>query len=72
MADLKAVYENELKDKLKEELGLDNVMEIPRITKITLNMGVGEAIGDRKQLDSAVADMEAIAGQKAVINVARK
>jgi large subunit ribosomal protein L5 len=72
MADLKAVYENELKDKLKEELGLDNVMEIPRITKITLNMGVGEAIGDRKQLDNAVADMEAIAGQKAVINVARK
>ena len=72
MADLKAVYENELKDKFKEELGLDNVMEIPRITKITLNMGVGEAIGDRKQLDSAVADMEAIAGQKAVINVARK
>ena len=72
MADLKAVYENELKDKFKEELGLDNVMEIPRITKITLNMGVGEAIGDRKQLDNAVADMEAIAGQKAVINVARK
>ena len=72
MADLKAVHENELKDKLKEELGLDNVMEIPRITKITLNMGVGEAIGDRKQLDSAVADMEAIAGQNAVINVARK
>ena len=72
MADLKAVYENELKDTLTEALGLDPVMEIPRITKITLNMGVGEAIGDRKQLDSAVADMEAIAGQKAVINVARK
>ncbi|MCB1645928.1 MAG: 50S ribosomal protein L5 [Pseudomonadales bacterium] len=72
MADLKAVYEKELKPKLKEELGIANVMEIPRITKITLNMGVGEAIGDRKQLDNAVADMEAITGQKAVITLARK
>ena len=47
-------------------------MRVPRITKITLNMGVGEAIGDRKQLDSAVGDMEKIAGQKAVITNARK
>mgnify|MGYP001487604293 CR=1 FL=1 len=47
-------------------------MRVPRITKITLNMGVGEAIGDRKQLDSAVGDMEAIAGQKAVTTLARK
>ena len=72
MADLKVQYESELKQKLKEELGLDNVMEVPRITKITLNMGVGEAIGDRKQLDHAVADMQKIAGQKPVINEARK
>jgi len=72
MADLKAFYETEVAAKLKEELGLDNVMEIPRFTKITLNMGVGEAIGDRKQLDNAVGDMEKIAGQKVVITEARK
>ena len=72
MADLKAFYESEVAAKLKEELGLDNVMEIPRFTKITLNIGVGEAIGDRKQLDNAVGDMEKIAGQKVVITEARK
>ncbi len=72
MADLKKVYEKEIKAKLKEELGLTNVMEVPRITKISLNMGVGEAIGDRKQLDAAVSDLEAIAGQKVVTNNARK
>ena len=72
MADLKAFYESEVAAKLKEELGLDNVMEVPRFTKITLNMGVGEAIGDRKQLDNAVGDMEKIAGQKVVITEARK
>jgi len=72
MTDLKKVYDETLKAKLQEELGLSNVMEIPRITKITLNMGVGEAIGDRKQLDAAVSDMEQIAGQKSVINNARK
>lgn len=72
MADLKKVYEEEIKAKLKEELGLTNVMEVPRITKISLNMGVGEAIGDRKQLDAAVSDLEAIAGQKVVTNNARK
>ncbi len=64
MADLKKTYETEIKQKLQEELGLDNVMEVPRVTKITLNMGIGEAIGDRKQLDNALADMEKIAGQK--------
>ena len=72
MTDLKVQYESELRQKLKEELGLDNVMEVPRVVKITLNMGVGEAIGDRKQLDSAVADMEKIAGQKAIVTEARK
>ncbi len=72
MTDLKKLYEEEIRPRLKEELGLKNVMEVPRITKITLNMGVGEAIGDRKQLDAAVADMELIAGQKAVTNNARK
>ena len=72
MTDLKKRYREEVVTKLQEELGLKNVMEVPRLTKIVLNMGVGEAIGDRKQLDSAVENMEAIAGQKAVINNARK
>ena len=72
MTDLKAKYDTEIRAKLQEQLGLDNVMEVPRITKITLNMGVGEAIGDRKQLDAAVSDMEKIAGQKPIITIARK
>jgi len=72
MARLKEIYKNEIAPKLKEELGLANAMEIPRITKITLNMGVGEAIGDKKVLESAVSDLEKIAGQKAVITKARK
>lgn len=72
MADLKTVYNEEIRPKLQQELGLSNVMEVPRITKITLNMGVGEAIADRKQLDAAMADMELIAGQKPVMTLARK
>jgi large subunit ribosomal protein L5 len=71
-ARLKEVYENELRAKLKEELGLDNVMEVPRLTKITLNMGVGEALGDKKVLEHAVKDLTAIAGQKVVTTKARK
>ena len=57
---------------MKEELGLANVMDIPRITKITLNMGVGAAATDKKLLDGAVADMQLIAGQKPVVTLARK
>ena len=72
MATLKEKYKSELAPQLKEELGLNNVMEVPRITKITLNMGVGEALGDKKVLENAVADMEKIAGQKAVVTKARK
>lgn len=72
MASLKEVYKSEILPKLKEELGLDNVMDVPRITKITLNMGVGEALGDKKILENAVADMEKIAGQKAVVTKARR
>ena len=72
MADLKKLYNEELAPKLKEELGLANVMEIPRITKITINMGVGEAIGDKKALENAVADLEKIAGQKPIVTKARK
>ncbi len=72
MATLKEVYKTEIAPKLKEELGLSNVMEVPRITKITLNMGVGEALGDKKVLENAVADMEKIAGQKPIVTKARK
>lgn len=72
MARLKELYNNELKAQLKEELGLANEMEVPRITKITLNMGVGEAVGDKKVLEHALNDMTAIAGQKPVVTLARK
>jgi large subunit ribosomal protein L5 len=72
MANLKDRYKSEIAPRLKEELGLDNVMEVPRITKITLNMGVGEALGDKKVLENAVAEMERIAGQKPVVTKARR
>lgn len=72
MARLKELYTKELAPKLKEELGLANVMEVPRITKITLNMGVGEAVGDKKVLDNAVGDLTKISGQKVVVTAARK
>ena len=72
MARLKELYKNELAPALQKELGLANVMEIPRITKITLNMGVGEALGDKKVLEAAVADMEKISGQKVVVTKARR
>ena len=72
MATLKEQYRNEIAPKLKDELGLANVMEVPRITKITLNMGVGEAVGDKKVLENALADMTKIAGQKPVVTKSRK
>jgi large subunit ribosomal protein L5 len=72
MATLKERYDQEIAPKLKEELSLSNVMEVPRITKITLNMGVGEAVGDKKVMENAVADMTRIAGQKPVVTLARK
>ena len=72
MARLKAFYQEKVVPQLKDELGVTNVMEIQRITKITLNMGVGEAAKDKKALEYAVKDLEAIAGQKAVITKTRK
>jgi large subunit ribosomal protein L5 len=72
MARLQKQYDTELKGQIQAKLGLKNVMEIPRITKITLNMGVGEAVADKKILTNAVGDMEKIAGQKAVKTLARK
>jgi large subunit ribosomal protein L5 len=72
MARLKEVYKTEIAPRLQAELGLNNVMEIPRITKITLNMGVGEALADKKILENAVNEMTLISGQKPVITKARK
>jgi large subunit ribosomal protein L5 len=72
MARLGELYQNELRAKLKEELSLANPMEVPRITKITLNMGVGEAAGDKKVLEAALTDLTKIAGQKPVVTKARK
>ena len=72
MARLHEKYDNELKVQIQEKLGLKNPMQIPRITKITLNMGVGEAVADKKILEHAVGDMQKIAGQKAVKTLARK
>ena len=72
MSRLKDLYKNQVVAELQKEFGYKNIMEVPRITKITLNMGVGEALGDKKILDNAVSDMEAIAGQKVVITKARK
>ncbi len=72
MTRLKTVYTNEIIPKLKEELGISNVNAVPKITKIVLNMGVGDALGDKKVMTFAVADMEAIAGQKVLVTNARK
>ena len=69
---LKALYEHELRDRLKEELELQTVMQVPRIAKITLNMGVGEAKTDAKALDSAIEELTTIAGQRAQVRRARK
>jgi large subunit ribosomal protein L5 len=69
---LKEEYENEIRPRLKDELGLRSVMQVPEITKITLNMGVGEAKTDAKQLDAAIEEMTTIAGQRAQVRRARK
>ena len=72
MARLKDIYRNELVAKLKDDLKLDNVMEVPRVSKITLNMGLGEAVTDKKIIENALADLEKITGQKPVVTYARK
>ena len=72
MARLQEYYKETVVPQLKEQLGIDNVMEVPQITKITLNMGVGEAVNDKKVIEQAVNDMTVIAGQKAVPTKARK
>ncbi|MCK6371008.1 MAG: 50S ribosomal protein L5 [Gammaproteobacteria bacterium] len=72
MARLQQFYQTEVVPKLGKELGLSNKLEIPRITKITLNMGVGEAINDKKIVDKAMNDLMMITGQKPVATKARK
>jgi large subunit ribosomal protein L5 len=72
MARLKQFYAETVVPELKKQFGYKNPMEVPRITKITLNMGVGEAVADRKVMEHAVADMTKIAGQKPIVIKARK
>ncbi|MGB3620050.1 50S ribosomal protein L5 [Ketobacter sp. MCCC 1A13808] len=72
MSRLKEVYKNEIVSKLQEQFSYKSVMEVPKITKITLNMGVGEAAADKKAIDGAVADMALISGQKPLVTNARK
>ena len=72
MARLQAFYKNTVVAALQKQFGYKSVMEVPRITKITLNMGVGEAVADKKVLEHALADMTKIAGQKPVTTKARK
>jgi large subunit ribosomal protein L5 len=69
---LKERYDREFRAQLKEELGLSSIMQVPRIEKITLNMGVGEAKTDAKALDSAIEELTTIAGQRAQVRRARK
>lgn len=72
MARLKQYYNDTVVKKLTEQFGYTSVMQVPRIEKITLNMGVGEAVADKKVMENAVADMEKIAGQKPIVTKAKK
>jgi len=72
MARFQEIYRDKIAPALKEQFGFKSVMEVPRITKITLNMGVSEAVADKKVMDNAVGDLTKIAGQKPVVTKARK
>ena len=72
MARFQEIYRDKVAPALKEQFGYKSVMEVPRITKITLNMGVSEAVADKKVMDHAVGDLTKIAGQKPVVTKARK
>lgn len=72
MARLQQIYNETVVPQLMEKFGYTNPMQVPKVTKVTLNMGVGEAAADKKIMDRAVGDMEAIAGQKAIVNLSRK
>jgi large subunit ribosomal protein L5 len=69
---LKVLYDDELRARLKDELGLSSIMQVPQIEKITLNMGVGDAKTDAKALDAAIEELTTIAGQRAQVRRARK
>jgi large subunit ribosomal protein L5 len=72
MARLREIYKQEIVPALTKQFGYKSVMEVPRVSKVVLNMGVGEAVGDKKLLENAAADMQKIAGQKPVVTKARK
>jgi large subunit ribosomal protein L5 len=72
MARLKEYYKETVMPQLTKQFGYKSVMEVPRISKIVLNMGVGEAVGDKKLLDNAVSDMQKVSGQKPVVTKSRK
>jgi len=72
MARLHKKYQSEIAPQIQKKLGLKNPMEVPKITKITINMGVGEAVADKKVMDKAREDMEKISGQRPVTTIARK
>ncbi len=72
MARLKQFYKDSVVKAMTEQFGYTSVMQVPRIDKITLNMGVGEAVADKKVMEHAVGDMEKIAGQKAIVTKAKK
>jgi len=72
MARLKDHYHETVVARLREQFQYPSVMQVPRLSKITLNMGVGEAVGDKKVLDNAMADMQRIAGQKPIVTKSRK
>ncbi len=72
MARLQDKYKDEIAPALQKELGLDNPMRLPALTKITLNMGLGEAVGNKKVIEAATSDLEQISGQKAIVRNARK
>ena len=72
MARLKQFYKDSVVSKMTEQFGYTSVMQVPRIEKITLNMGVGEAVADKKVMEHAVGDMEKIAGQKVIVTKAKK
>ena len=72
MSRLQSYYKETVVPELQKKFKYKNIMEVPKITKITLNMGVGEAVADKKVMERAVGDMTAIAGQKPIVNLARK
>jgi large subunit ribosomal protein L5 len=72
MVRLQQYYREQVLSRLQKDLGIQNPMEVPRITKITVNMGVGEAVADKKVMDAAVADLTKITGQKPLVTKSRK